>query len=106
LEGCGHGIAAGGGVLGCLTGRTRFHGLRRTNATLLEEAHVPTFVIERRLGPTSRSITGRRYIDLTPAMRRVAVEALTRIIDGPLLYDLGEAGPGGLAGKVSGAVSN
>jgi len=82
--------------------RIGFHGLRRTNATLLEEARVPTFVIERRLGHTSRSVTGRRYIDLTPAMRRVAVEALTRIIDGPLLDDLG----GGLAGNVSGAVSS
>jgi integrase len=82
-----------------------FHGLRRTNATLLEEARVPTFIIERRLGHTSRSVTGRRYIDLTPGMRRVAVEALTRIIDGPLVDDLGEPGPGGLAGKVSGDVS-
>lgn len=81
--------------------RIGFHGLRRTNATLLEEAHVPTFIIERRLGHTSRSITGRRYIDLTMAMRRVAVEALSRIIDGPLTDDLG----GGLAGNVSGDVS-
>jgi hypothetical protein len=58
----------------------------------------------RRADP--RCITGRRYIDLTPAMRRVAVEALSRIIDGPLEDDLGGAGPGGLAGKVSGAMSS
>ena len=81
-----------------------FHGLRRTNATLLEEAGVPTFIIEHRLGHTSRSMAGSRYIKLTLVMRRVAVDALLRIIDGPIVDLWAGESPGNVSGEVSGDV--
>ena len=63
-------------------GRTRFHNLRHTAATLMLGRGVHPKIVSEMLGHSQIAITLNLYSHVTPTMQRQAVEALEAVLSG------------------------